>query len=92
MKNLPQIIPFLSLFTTGYTDNKENIILIFLIYKKIQMGAVAKSYMRKGFLIYVEMRKYLIIYEEAVNHILLCNRSLLDFLMYEEILFSFLSV
>jgi hypothetical protein len=69
MKNLPQIIPFLSLFTTGYTDNKENIILIFLIYKKIQMGAVAKSYMRKGFLIYVEMRKYLIIYEEAVNHI-----------------------
>ncbi len=67
MKKLLQIIPFLSLFTTGYTDNKENI--FFLIYKKIQMGAVAKSYMRKGFLIYVEMRKYLIIYEEAVSHI-----------------------
>ncbi len=30
------------------------------------MGAVAKSYMRKGFLIYEEMRKYLTIYEEAV--------------------------
>jgi hypothetical protein len=25
------------------------------------MGAVAKSYMRKGFLIYEEMRKYLLI-------------------------------
>jgi hypothetical protein len=27
------------------------------------MGSVAKSYMRKGFLIYEEMRKYLVIYE-----------------------------
>jgi hypothetical protein len=34
------------------------------------MGSVAKSYMRKGFLIYEEMRKYLTIYEEAVSHIL----------------------
>jgi hypothetical protein len=33
------------------------------------MGAVAKLYMRKGFLIYEEMRKYLTIYEEAVCHI-----------------------
>jgi hypothetical protein len=33
------------------------------------MGAVAQSYMRKGFLIYEEMLKYLIIYEEAVSHI-----------------------
>jgi hypothetical protein len=31
-----------------YTDKKEN--QIFLIYKEIQRGAVAKSYMRKGFL------------------------------------------
>ena len=31
--------------------------------------AVAKSYMRKGFLIYEEMRKYFPIYEEAVSHI-----------------------
>jgi hypothetical protein len=30
------------------------------------MGAVAKAYMRKNFLIYEEMRKYLTIYEEAV--------------------------
>jgi hypothetical protein len=33
------------------------------------MGAVAKSYMRKGFLIYEEMCKYLVIYEEAVSHV-----------------------
>jgi hypothetical protein len=38
-----------------YTDKKEN--QIFLIYKEIQSGAVAKSYMRKGFLKYEEMRK-----------------------------------
>ncbi len=30
------------------------------------MGAVAKSYMRKCFLIYEEMRKYLVIYEEPL--------------------------
>jgi hypothetical protein len=45
-----------------FTDTKEK--KIFLKYKEIQMGAVAKSYMRKGFLIYEEMRKYLVIYEE----------------------------
>jgi hypothetical protein len=39
------------------------------MYKEIQNGAVAKSYMRKGFLIYEEMRRYLTIYEEAVSHI-----------------------
>jgi hypothetical protein len=33
------------------------------------MEAVAKSHMRKGFLIYEEMRKYLVIYEAAVSHI-----------------------
>jgi hypothetical protein len=32
----------------GHTDKKEN--KIFLIYMEIQNGAVAKSYMRKGFL------------------------------------------
>ncbi len=39
--------------------------------KEIQSGAVAKSYMRKGFLIYEEMRKYFpyTVYEEAVSHI-----------------------
>jgi hypothetical protein len=49
------------------TDKKAN--KIFLIYKEIQSGAVAKSYMRKGFLIYEEMRKYFPIYEDAVRHI-----------------------
>ncbi len=33
-----------------YTNKKEN--QIFLIYKEIQNGAVAKSYMTNGFLIY----------------------------------------
>jgi hypothetical protein len=47
-----QICPLL----INYTDKKEN--QIFLIYKEIQSGAVAKSYMRKGFLIYEEMRQY----------------------------------
>jgi hypothetical protein len=42
------------------------------------MGVIAKSYMRKGFLIYEEMRKYLFIYDFATG-------SLLDFLTYEEI-------
>jgi hypothetical protein len=44
----------------GYTDKK-----IFLIKKKIQKGTVAKSYVRKGFLIYEEMQKYLVIFEET---------------------------
>jgi hypothetical protein len=33
------------------------------------MGAVAKSYVRKGFLIFEEISKYLVTYEEAVSHI-----------------------
>jgi hypothetical protein len=49
------------------TDKKEN--KIFLIYKEIQMGSVAKLYLRKGFLKYEEMRKYLKKYKEAVSHI-----------------------
>jgi hypothetical protein len=47
-----------------HTDKKEK--KIFLIYKEIQCGTVAKPYMRKGFLKYEEMRKYFPIYEEAV--------------------------
>jgi hypothetical protein len=50
-----------------YTDKKEN--QIFVIYKEVQSGAVAKSYMRKGFLMYEEICKYSPIYEEAVSHI-----------------------
>jgi hypothetical protein len=41
-----------------YTYKKAN--KIFLIYEEIQKGAVEKSYMRKGLLIYEEIRKYLV--------------------------------
>ncbi len=59
--------------------------------REIQYGAIAKSYRRKGFLIYEEMREYLTIYEEAVNDILIwfCNCSNLNFLIYEENLIFF---
>jgi hypothetical protein len=50
----------------GYTDKKEN--QIFLKKKGIRSEEVAKSYMRKGCLIYEEMRKYFSIYEEVVSH------------------------
>jgi hypothetical protein len=50
-----------------HTDKKEN--EIFLIFKEVQMGSVATSFIRKGFLIYEAMRKYLTIYEEAVSHV-----------------------
>jgi hypothetical protein len=51
------------------------------MYKEIHMGAVAMSYMGKGFLICEEMRKHLVIYEEGVSHKWLCNRYVLDFLI-----------
>jgi hypothetical protein len=58
------------LFFTEYTDNKkENKIFIIYLYKEIQMGSGAKSYIRKGFLIYEELRKLFPIFEEAVSHI-----------------------
>jgi hypothetical protein len=50
------------------TGKKEYQIFL-ILYKDIQNGAVAKSFMRKGFLIYEEMLKYLTICEEAVSHI-----------------------
>ncbi len=76
-------VPFLGrcvvpLIMRPCTDKKEY--QIFLIYKEIQSGVVA----RKGFLIYDEMRKYFPIYEEAVSHIWLCNCSTLNFLINEE--------
>jgi hypothetical protein len=48
-----------------FTNKKEN--KIYLIYKEIQSGAFAKSYIKKGFLIYKEMRKYFLIYEKVVK-------------------------
>jgi hypothetical protein len=43
-----------------YTDKKEN--QIFLIYKEIQNGADAKSYMTNGLLIYGEIFAHFFIY------------------------------
>jgi hypothetical protein len=70
-----------------HTDKKEK--KVFLIYKEILNGAVAKPYMRKGFLKYEEMRKYLSIYEEDVSHICLCNLSILNY--EENLIFFFIS-
>jgi hypothetical protein len=42
-----------------YTDKKGN--QIFLIYKEIQNGAVAKSYMTNGLLIYGEIFAHFVI-------------------------------
>ncbi len=73
-----------------HTDKKENKII--LIDKEIQNGSSAKSYMRKGLLIYEEVHKYFAIYDEAVSHIWLCTRSFLKFLIYEEnLIFFFIS-
>ncbi len=43
------------IWTGKSADKKEN--KIFLLYREIQMGSGAKSYMRKGLLIYEEMHK-----------------------------------
>jgi hypothetical protein len=43
-----------------FTDKKEN--KIFLIYEEIQNGAVAKSYMTNGLLIYRKIFAYFLIY------------------------------
>jgi hypothetical protein len=55
----------ISQFTESQIKGTEN----FLIYKEIQIGLGAKSYIRKGCLIYEEMHKSLTIYEEAASHI-----------------------
>jgi hypothetical protein len=48
-----------------YTDKKEN--HIFLICMEIQIGAVAKSYMRKCANISLYMRRPLVIYDFATD-------------------------
>ncbi len=64
------------------TDEKEY--QIFLIYKEIQNGAVAKSYMTNGLLLYGEIFVHFLIFQEALPHILICNCSILTCLKYEE--------
>jgi hypothetical protein len=44
----------------NYTDKKEN--QIFLIYKEIHSGAVEKSYMTNGLLIYGEIFAHFLLY------------------------------
>jgi hypothetical protein len=56
-----------------------------LIYKEIQKGAVAKSYMTK----YLRIHH---IFRGSSSHIWLCNRSHLNFLIYEDNFILFLSV
>jgi hypothetical protein len=84
---LPCVIP--SQICHFHTDKKEN--KIFPIYKENQMGSGAKSFMRKGFLIYEEMRKFFTIYEEAVSHIWLCTLSLWISLYMRNFFFFFIS-
>jgi hypothetical protein len=75
--------------TIGYTDKKEN--EIFLIYRKIQKGVAAKSYMMKDFLIYEEKRKCLIIYEEdLLNYDFTTDPVLISY--EENLTFFFISV
>jgi hypothetical protein len=66
-------------FKKAYTDKKEN--QIFLIYKEIQSGAVAKSYMRKCAIISPYMRRPLVIYDFAT--------APLNFLIYKKNLIIF---
>jgi hypothetical protein len=51
----------------NFTDKKEK--NIFLIYKEIQSGAVAKSYLTNGLLIYEEIFGHFLINYEALPHI-----------------------
>ncbi len=50
----------------GHTDKKGN--KIFHIYKEIQIGSGAKSYVRKGFLYMRKCSNIFPIYEEVVSH------------------------
>jgi len=50
-----------------HTDKKEN--QNFPIYKEIQNGAVAKSYITNGLLIYGEIFPHFLIYWETLPHI-----------------------
>ncbi len=69
-------------FRMVYTDKKEN--TIFLIYKEIQEGAVAKSCMTNGLPICDLIFALFLIYKKALPYIWLCNRFHLNFLIYEE--------
>ncbi len=61
--NLSQAFASAFLLCGLHTDKKEK--KIFLIYKEIQNGAVAKSYMTNGFLIYGEIFSHFLIYKKG---------------------------
>ncbi len=74
------------MYTVMYTDKNEN--KIFLLYKEIKMGAVAKLYIyEERLLIYEErfMRRPLVIYDFATAPFWISLNMI-------KILFSFLSV
>jgi hypothetical protein len=75
-----------------YTDKKEK--KIFLIYQEIQNGAVAKSYMTNGLLIYGELLAHFLILGSHSSYMTLqLHCSTLNFLIYEEnLIFFFISV
>ncbi len=56
--------------TCNHTDKKEN--QVFLTFREIQSGAVAKSYMTNSLLIYGEIFAHFLIYQESLPHIWLC--------------------
>jgi hypothetical protein len=62
----PGVRPISQILETGCTDKKEN--QNFPIYKEIQNGAVAKSYITNGLLIYREIFPHYLIYWEAFPH------------------------
>jgi hypothetical protein len=59
----PHIVVFMNSLCTD-----KNKIKFSSYIRKFRWDQFAKSFMRKGFLIYEEMRKYLLIYEEADSH------------------------
>jgi hypothetical protein len=85
---IPVTVFYVLVFLTGLAGNLSVALIKkkikFSSYIRIRTGAVAKSYMRKGLLIYEEMHKYLVIFEEATP---VCIS-----LYMRKILFSFSSV
>ncbi len=77
-----------------FPNKKEN--QIFLIYKEILNGAVSKSYMTNGLLIYGEIFVHFLIYsirKTFLIYVWLCNCSTVNFLIYEKnLMFFFISV
>jgi hypothetical protein len=49
--------------------------------RKFRMGAVARSYMTNGLLIYDKIFAHFLIFLEALPHIRLCNDSVQNFLI-----------